>query len=142
MRVAVVGDVPEGQGRRVFLDGRKVALWRHAGRYQAFGDHCPHMGAALSDGKMQGHRIVCHWHGWSFDARTGACLKEGKEWAAIPVYEVKVDGSDILLRRAGRCRGHVTAPGTPDPGEGDPSQEEDEPWMNWEPPPAPDDSRN
>ena len=124
VRVAGVGDLVEGRGKLVHLDGHKVALYRKRGRYYAFGDTCPHMGAALSEGYLhQDHSIVCHWHGWRFDARTGACLKQGKWWASIPVYEVRVDGDDILLRRP--------------PGEPPAPPDEEEPWMNWEPPAAP-----
>ena len=101
------------------LDELKVALCRRGDTYYAFGDTCPHMGASLSEGFFQGADIVCHWHNWRFDAATGACLKEGKSWASLPVYDVRVEGGDILLRRP-----------VPDP---DP-EPEDEPWMNWTPP--------
>ena len=123
VRVAAVGDIRHGRGRQVVVGDRRVALWRKGNRYYAFGDTCPHMGASLSDGFLQGEIIVCHWHGWRFDAGTGACLKQGKSWAEIPVYEVRIDGDDILLRRP--SAGSVPAP------------EEDEPWMDWKPPEPP-----
>lgn len=118
-RVAGVDQVKEGRGRCVVVDGRKVALWLKGGRYYAFADTCPHMGASLSEGFFREGNIVCHWHNWRFDAGTGACLKEGKEWASLPAYDVRVEGRDILLR-----------PPRPEA----PAEQEDEDWMSWEPP--------
>lgn len=119
VRVAAVADLKDGRGKCVMMDDLKIALWRRGGTYYAFGDTCPHMGAPLSQGFLQGSTIVCHWHNWRFDASTGACLREGKSWAKIPVYDVRVEGGDILLRRP-RAE--------PDP------EPEDEPWMSWTPP--------
>ena len=104
--------------RRYF--GRELVLFRgESGLPQVADATCPHMGASLSEGFFREKNIVCHWHNWRFDAGTGACLKEGKEWASLPVYDVRVEGRDILLR-----------PPRPEA----PTEEEDEDWMSWEPP--------
>lgn len=36
-------------------------------------DRCPHDGGPLSDGFLDGERLVCARHGWEFDLATGAC---------------------------------------------------------------------
>lgn len=36
-------------------------------------DICPHDGGLLSDGFVEGNRIVCARHGWEFDGHSGQC---------------------------------------------------------------------
>ncbi len=47
----------------VLADGTRVLL----------PDSCPHDGGLLSDGFVEGNKIVCARHGWEFDAHTGLC---------------------------------------------------------------------
>jgi phenylpropionate dioxygenase-like ring-hydroxylating dioxygenase large terminal subunit len=54
--------------------GRPIALWRgHDGVPSAFVDRCPHRGAALSGGYVDGETLVCGYHGWQFGAQ-GECV--------------------------------------------------------------------
>jgi nitrite reductase/ring-hydroxylating ferredoxin subunit len=41
-------------------------------RFIAFGRHCPHEGADLACGFIQGGRLVCPWHNLVFDPASGA----------------------------------------------------------------------
>jgi nitrite reductase (NADH) small subunit/3-phenylpropionate/trans-cinnamate dioxygenase ferredoxin subunit len=86
----------EGRGRRVFVEGRAVAVFLRKGRLHAVGDRCPHMGASLAEGRLEEGRVVCSWHGWSFDCETGRC--DRKSWARVPRYEVRLEGKEVLLR--------------------------------------------
>lgn len=46
-----------------------VVLWRDAsGVVHAWQDRCPHRGAKLSLGRVQGNTLECAYHGWIFDA--------------------------------------------------------------------------
>ena len=45
-----------------------VVLWREAGGTpHAWADRCPHRGARLSLGMVQGDKLQCAYHGWRFD---------------------------------------------------------------------------
>lgn len=48
-------------------------------------DRCPHDGRPLSDGFLDGQRLVCSRHGWEFDLATGA--SPGRPQARIRVRE-------------------------------------------------------
>lgn len=56
------------------LLGRELVLWRDSrGAVHAAADRCPHRGAALSLGRVQGDTLECAYHGWRFDGR-GQCV--------------------------------------------------------------------
>ena len=57
-----------------FLDGRIVVMRGADGVAQALSAYCPHMGADLACGAVDGNEIQCAFHAWSF-ARDGACTK-------------------------------------------------------------------
>lgn len=46
-----------GQPQRVAIDGVGVVLYRDEGRVIAVGEHCPHLGAPMSDGWIDRGRI-------------------------------------------------------------------------------------
>jgi len=53
--------------------GRRFVFWRSDdGRVHAHSDRCPHLGAALSAGRIDKDHIVCPFHGFRFD-REGHC---------------------------------------------------------------------
>ena len=96
--VAPESDVPETRALRVLVDGRAVALFRDRGAIVAFEDTCPHAGAPLSEGVCREGQVVCSWHGFRFDARTGACsLYAGAPSATVRA--VKVEGGRVLVAR-------------------------------------------
>jgi phenylpropionate dioxygenase-like ring-hydroxylating dioxygenase large terminal subunit len=54
--------------------GLRLAFWRTAdGLPHAHPDRCPHLGAALSAGKIEADRLVCPFHGFAFDGQ-GQCV--------------------------------------------------------------------
>lgn len=53
--------------------GRRLVFWRDAdGQPHAHLDRCPHLGAALSKGRICGDRLTCPFHGFEFDGE-GQC---------------------------------------------------------------------
>jgi phenylpropionate dioxygenase-like ring-hydroxylating dioxygenase large terminal subunit len=64
-----VGRKPHGAE----LLGRRFVFWRSKdGTLHAQLDRCPHLGAALSGGRIQDDQIVCPFHGFRYDS-TGRC---------------------------------------------------------------------
>jgi phenylpropionate dioxygenase-like ring-hydroxylating dioxygenase large terminal subunit len=54
------------------LLSERIVLFRADGAIHAFRDLCPHRGAALSLGWVINERLVCPYHGFTYD-HTGAC---------------------------------------------------------------------
>lgn len=49
--------------RRMQVRGLQLVVWRSGQRLMASRDVCPHMGAALSEGRVCEGKLVCPWHG-------------------------------------------------------------------------------
>lgn len=94
-RVASFADLKEGEGLQVDVGGRQVALFRRGSGVCAVEDSCPHMGAALSDGYLDGDTVVCPWHGWVFDLETGRSAFD--EDSCVAVFRAVVEGDDVYL---------------------------------------------
>lgn len=98
VKVGRADDLAEGQARLAHVDGQRVAIFRVGGRYYALEASCPHEGGPLVDGVIEGARVICPWHGYDFDLRTGACGLDPDLQALT--YPVKVQDGDLLLEMA------------------------------------------
>ena len=95
-RVAAVGDVVEGQGKMVDVDGKQIALFNLEGQYYAIDDICPHMGGPLAEGSVEGDCVVCPWHGWEFEIKSGKS-PTGLDQERFPC-KVQQDGIHVGVR--------------------------------------------
>lgn len=63
------------QVKPLTLMGKELVLYRtQSQQVVALDGHCPHMGAALAQGNVQGDRLRCPLHHWMFD-QTGQCVE-------------------------------------------------------------------
>lgn len=75
MPVMASCDLGEGEVRKARLLGEDLAIFRdHEGVPGAVHEHCPHRGASLAYGCVDGGGIRCPYHGWKF-SRFGECLE-------------------------------------------------------------------
>ena len=57
----------------------RVAVARlGSGRLVVVADECPHDGGRISDGFVDGERLICARHGWELEARDGRCERACK----------------------------------------------------------------
>jgi len=56
---------------------------------------CPHAGGPLAEGALHGTTIVCPWHAWEFDVRTGAC--EEDETCSLKTYPTVIEDGHIFI---------------------------------------------
>lgn len=73
-----------------------LAVYRVAGQWHAIADRCPHAGAVLSAGEIEGTVLTCPAHGSRFDVRTGERLR-GPADADIAVVPVIQDGGQVCM---------------------------------------------
>lgn len=99
IEVGKTSDIPEGEARRLVVDGVRVAVANLGeGRLYAIDDVCSHAEASLSEGDVDvdDETIECPRHGSVFDLVTG---RPRSLPATVPVrsYPVKVEGDTILI---------------------------------------------
>ncbi|MCH2142634.1 MAG: non-heme iron oxygenase ferredoxin subunit [Phycisphaerales bacterium] len=98
IRVASLSELPERQPVRADCNGTAIALVRIGDQVHAVSDTCTHAEASFCDGgHVEGDFIVCPLHFASFRLTDG---EAGDPPADDPlqVFEVKVDGDDVLVR--------------------------------------------
>lgn len=106
-------EVPAGTMREVDLGRFSVAVANSGGTYFAFGARCPHLGAPLTQGTLQGTIVTCPRCQARFDIADGCWVR----WAYrplwlrmlytfyphalkrdIPSYDLRLDGDQLLVR--------------------------------------------
>jgi nitrite reductase (NADH) small subunit len=95
VRVCPAGEIPPGGVKAVAADGGEVAVFNVGGAFHAMDNTCPHRGAPLSDGRLEGCVVVCPWHGWQFDVTTGALLMSAS--SKQKTYKVTKEGDDLYV---------------------------------------------
>lgn len=98
LRVCVpAGKVPQAGDRALFeFDGKSLALFNVEGDLYAIDDSCPHQGASLCGGRLDGRVIQCCAHGLRFDLRSGSLLNSTQVKVATYPVEV-VDGQVFII---------------------------------------------
>ena len=94
--VARVGEIQEGRGRAFPVGKRMVAVFLNAGEYFAIDDFCPHQGASLAEGHVDGCTVACPWHYWRFSLEDGSWLDNPK--ISVEKYRVRVRGQEIQVQ--------------------------------------------
>ncbi|VVN80329.1 Rieske (2Fe-2S) protein [Pseudomonas fluorescens] len=98
LRVPVpAGKLPEAGGRSLFeFDGKSLALFNIEGSLYVIDDSCPHQGASLCGGRLDGRVIQCCAHGLRFDLASGYLLNSTKLKVANYPVEL-VDGQAFIV---------------------------------------------
>ena len=97
VKVASASEISPDKMKLVQYKGQPVCLAYSKGKYYAVGNTCTHMGGPLAQGKLEDQIVECPWHGSRFDLATGQ-VKRGPAQSPEKAYEVKVEGSSILVR--------------------------------------------
>jgi nitrite reductase/ring-hydroxylating ferredoxin subunit/uncharacterized membrane protein len=106
-----VGDaapVDGGEPVPVTVDGVTVMVVRRGGRLFALTDRCSHLGGPLHEGTLTDTTVTCPWHGSEFRLDNGGVVC-GPATAPQPVFEVRVRGGRLEVRRAHHAADDGTA---------------------------------
>ncbi|MFN0050821.1 MAG: precorrin-3B synthase [Planctomycetales bacterium] len=94
-----VQELHRSPARTVTVQGRELAVLLADGEMHVFDSECPHAGARLAEGNLQGGVLTCAAHGWSFDVGTG-CSVDPKGHA-VSKYPTLVDEGWLFVQMAG-----------------------------------------
>jgi len=97
-RICAFDELEPNTARRFDVDGRHIAVVRLDDDVYAIGDVCSHQNISLSEGEIHtGEKTIECWkHGSEFSLETGESLTLPAT-KGVPVYEVVVDGDDVLV---------------------------------------------
>ena len=99
VKVCGVVDGPQaGQAMETEVDGMGLCLANVGGELSALENRCPYRGGPLGQGWVEGEAVVCPWHSWTFNVKTG--LAEFPVHERVAVFPVRVEGGDVLVEIA------------------------------------------
>jgi len=82
MRLA---DLAPGSIRHTKIGKRDMAVARVGDEVFALSNLCRHAFGPLADGFMDGYEVMCPWHGWRYDVRTGTTDHPNADVSTFPV---------------------------------------------------------
>ncbi len=94
-KVAKFQDIPEGAGVASSMGDQAIALFKCGGEIFSVQNHCPHRGAPLAEGELNGLVVTCPWHAWQFNIQTG-CNIDNPD-LKVKSYPVKIESDDIYI---------------------------------------------
>ncbi|MGI9515507.1 MAG: Rieske (2Fe-2S) protein [Pirellulaceae bacterium] len=94
-KVCNVDEIPDGKGYSYEVNDEIVAVFHVEGLFYAIDDACPHMGASLSAGYLDGCIVACPLHAWRFDVRDGTWCDNPR--VATDSYPVTVKNGEVFV---------------------------------------------
>ncbi len=86
---------PEGEAREFEINGKTICVAHTIEGCAAMDNVCVHRGGPLGQGVVDGNKVICPWHGWAFDANTGASAHNAD--VRVTIYPMKIEGDDVFV---------------------------------------------
>jgi 3-phenylpropionate/trans-cinnamate dioxygenase ferredoxin component len=98
IRLCGTSDLEPDSARRVDVAGLRLAVVRIGDDWYAIADRCSHADESLSEGDVwpEERELECPKHGSTFSLLDGE-PQTLPATRAVPVYEVRVEGDDVML---------------------------------------------
>ena len=85
----------KGQVAEAEVEGRAFCLANVNGELTALDNVCPHREGPLGQGWIEGDAVVCPWHSWAFNVKTGVSEYPVNE--VVKVFPLRIEGEDVLV---------------------------------------------
>jgi nitrite reductase/ring-hydroxylating ferredoxin subunit len=95
VKVKSVAEIPPGSVAELEVGDAVYAVCNVGGEFHCVDGICPHEGGPLGQGALHGATLVCPWHGWEFDACTGAPQVGGDE--RLRTFPVHIQGDQVFV---------------------------------------------
>jgi nitrite reductase/ring-hydroxylating ferredoxin subunit/alkylhydroperoxidase/carboxymuconolactone decarboxylase family protein YurZ len=94
--VMTIAALADGQTTRVDSHGRGLFISREGDTFAVFDSHCSHQRTDIPLSALDDCTLTCPKHQWTFDVKTGACLKAGG--APLQQLPAKVTGGRVMVQ--------------------------------------------
>jgi len=95
VKVASLSELAPGSAKVVEVLGKTIALFNVDGTIYATDNTCLHQGGPIGEGQLMGEVIICPWHQWEYNVRTGENVDDSS--LKVVTYPVQVEGSEIKV---------------------------------------------
>ena len=72
-----------------------VCLANVHGELSALDNWCPHRRGPLGQGWIEGDAVICPWHSWAFNTKTG--MADYPEHEKVAVFPLRTENQDVLI---------------------------------------------
>jgi len=97
IRICAQSELPQpGNLREFTANGRTLCVANVEGAVCVLDGTCPHEGGPLGEGTIEGGRVVCPWHSFAFDPRTGEA--DGEPTLKAEVLESRVEAGELQVK--------------------------------------------
>jgi nitrite reductase/ring-hydroxylating ferredoxin subunit len=95
LKVGPIASLPPGSVVEIEGPDARYAVCNLEGKLFCLDGTCPHAGGPLGQGNMDGTLLICPWHGWEFDCRTGA--NDFDPEVKQQMFPVIIEGTDVFI---------------------------------------------
>ena len=92
-----VDDIPEGQSRMFVINETPLGVFRMDGNFFALHNECPHAGASLAHGLIEGDVVSCRIHHWRFCIKDGTYLDQDLPEFNAKTIPLRVVGDEVQV---------------------------------------------
>lgn len=97
VRICAASELPAaGQVKEFTAAGKPICVANVDGSICVLDGTCPHEEGPLGEGTIENGRVVCPWHGYAFDPRTGAAADDPAMKATV--FEAKVENGELQAK--------------------------------------------
>jgi nitrite reductase/ring-hydroxylating ferredoxin subunit len=89
-------DFPDEKPRGRMIEGLRLCTGRAGDGFFAIDDTCPHAGGSLTEGLIDGDRVICPLHAWAFETESGHCVDDPR--CSVRAYPTRVERGIVQVR--------------------------------------------
>jgi nitrite reductase (NADH) small subunit len=86
---------PLNEAKEFPCSDKTICIANVNGEYSAMDNVCLHRGGPLGQGMVEGSKVVCPWHGWAWDVKTGHSAQDAS--MKVAVYPLKIENGEVLI---------------------------------------------
>ena len=88
-------DIPEGGAATVEIAGCEIAIFHLRAGIYAIENRCLHQGGPLAEGTIEGCEVICPWHAWRYNIKTGR--NDFDPGIRVRSFPVKVEAGEVYV---------------------------------------------
>ena len=90
-------DIAEGEAKCFEVNGQMIGVYHLPDGFYAIDDPCPHAGASLVRGCIEGEVVRCRIHNWGFGIKDGLYVDQEIPQHKAKTYPVQITGDRLAI---------------------------------------------